>query len=115
MQVKQIIKELMKVLDCRSQRVLAFKINRNPAIITAAIKENRLSPKLIENICAKFPQINREYLETGKGKILLPDSDPRQAMKSQLIEMIRENFNRLTPDVQVVLLESFKKILEDNT
>ena len=110
MQAKVIILELMRLLDCSTQQQLAEKIGRNPAYISQSIKRNRLSPKLIDYICAKFPFINRDYLMTGGGNSILSGAGIPDQTKQAMINMIIDSYRRLSPEVQEVLMAAFKRI-----
>ncbi len=49
-------------------------------------------------------------METGEGHILLPDRDLELAVKNRMIEMIMGSFSKLSPEVQSILREAFRKI-----
>ncbi|MGI5831432.1 MAG: hypothetical protein ACOX6D_02705 [Thermoguttaceae bacterium] len=113
--VARVIDELIQALGCKNKRGLAKKIGRNPAVISHAVRENKLPDGLINHICVKFPHINPHYLATGKGDLILPERDPEEATKERIIEMILDSYALLSPDVQNILLESFRRILKEHS
>ena len=52
-------------------------------------------------------------METGDGEILLPDRDLELAVKNRMIEMIMGSFSKLSPEVQSILLEAFRRIEDE--
>ena len=112
MSVEKIIKELCKTLGL-SQRALSKAINRDPAVLSHAKRENKLPRGVVDAICVRFPQICHNYMETGDGEILLPDRDLELAVKNHMIEMIMDSFSKLSPEVQSILLEAFHRIEDE--
>ncbi|MBR2693015.1 MAG: hypothetical protein IKE69_02265 [Thermoguttaceae bacterium] len=112
MSVKQIIKELCETLGL-SQRELSKAINRDPAVLSRAKRENKLPRGVVDAICVRFPQICHNYMETGDGEILQPDRDLERAVKDRMVEMIMDSFSKLSPEVQSILLEAFRRIEDE--
>ena len=112
MSVRERITTLCKTLGI-SQSALAKAVNRDPAVISHAIKDNKFPRGLVSDICIKFPQVNIHYLMTGKGSVIKPAHNAvEQAVRERMIGLVIESLNQMNPDVRSLLIDAFKRVKE---
>ena len=111
MSVKERIKSLCQALGV-SQSQLAKAVNRDPAVISHAIRDNKFPRGLVSDICLQFPQVSSQYLMTGKGNVLRSNDAVETAVRERMIVLVIESLNQMHPEVRSLLVEAFKRIKE---
>ena len=66
------IKELCAALNLNYVE-FSHKLGVTHGAISQIKTKNKISGRMITTICAVFPQVNKSWLETGKGEMLLAD------------------------------------------
>ena len=111
MSVRERIKSLCQALGV-SQSQLAKAVNRDPAVISHAMRDNKFPRGLVSDICLQFPQVNSQYLMTGKGNVLRSNDAVETAVRERMIGLVIESLNQMHPEVRSLLVEAFKRIKE---
>lgn len=111
MSVRERIQTICKTLGI-SQSKLAKSVNRDPAVISHAMRDNKFPRGLVSDICLQFPQVNSQYLMTGKGNVLRSNDAVETAVRERMIGLVIESLNQMHPEVRSLLVEAFKRIKE---
>lgn len=104
--INERLKILLKELDI-SQRQFALKINLDPGYFSRIIQGKVQPPTRILLLIENIFNVNKEWLEYGKGEIFF--NDKLSLTKKQILESID-----LLNDEQVNAVSSFIKYLTDS-
>lgn len=91
---------LIEALGIDNLNRFATEIGVPRGTIGAAVERGSgISKSVIEKIVARFPQVNEDWLLTGKGKILLPHAhtiaDGEPEYKPNMVKRIRTRWNEM--------------------
>lgn len=108
--MKSRFQKLAKSLGCKRVSGLARELGVDPSYLTKLYKKGVLNAKFRENLTARFPQANLEYLETGIGEPLLPEPpETEESRREKLIGSITEVLAALDEPARQVIFESIRR------
>lgn len=108
---KAIIEAVLQHVEMRAPSFAkAIGINYQRIFDLQSGRTKKFNPGVVNLICSRFPEINKTYLYTGEGSLVLPNSEtqsfpttPGAGPTSQLAEMI---------SMQQKLMEMFQSLTE---
>lgn len=111
LRLKELINELRySVLEFED----AIGVNRS-RLSQAIRREQDISLELVEKIITRFPQVNRTWLETGKGGMFLPDVLATTSNRKEVIALGKHNPLRLNPEEYAAAFGDWKGLPMFNT
>ena len=108
--MKDRFKTLSKALGFKNQTKLAEALGIDNSYISQIIKSGILNSKFRENLTARFPRANPDFLETGIGEPLLPEPpETEESRREKLIGSITEVLAALDEPARQVIFESIRR------
>ncbi len=100
---------LQELLDSLSlnPRSFALELGMDQATTIYNIfnRDTKISKKLLDKICARFTQVNREWLMTGHGSMYLGSTaleDDLTVTAKQVLEVLNPKIDQLLKEMEVI-------------
>ena len=102
-------KRLQELLDSLSLNPRSFALelgmDRATTIYNIFNRDAKISKKLLDKICNRFTQVNREWLMTGHGSMYLgstPLEDDLTVTAKQVLEVLNPKIDQLLKEMEVL-------------
>ena len=102
-------KRLQELLDSLSLNPRSFALelgmDRATTIYNIFNRDAKISKKLLDKICTRFTQVNREWLMTGHGSMYLGSTaleDDLTVTAKQVLEILNPKIDQLLKEMEVV-------------
>jgi len=100
---------LQELLDSLSLNPRSFALelgmDRATTIYNIFNRDAKISKKLLDKICTRFTQVNREWLMTGHGSMYLGSTaleDELTVTAKQVLEVLNPKIDQLIKEIEVV-------------
>lgn len=81
-----------------------------PSYFSQLFKAGKLNKKFVENLKARFPEVNIEYLEKGEGEVLLPRPETNEeTRRERLIKAIQSVIDELDEGTREIVMDAIKE------
>ena len=102
-------KRLQELLDSLSLNPRSFALelgmDRATTIYNIFNRDSKISKKLLDKICLRFKQVNREWLMTGHGSMYLGSTaleDDLTVTAKQVLEVLSPKIDHLLKEMEVL-------------
>lgn len=110
-----ILKDLLSELDI-SVSAFERKIGCGSTTITRAIERNsEIKADIVNKIISAYPQVNKDWLESGKGGMFLPDVLATESKHKEVIALGKHKPLRLNPEEYAAAFGDWKGLPMFNT
>lgn len=99
--LKKAVRYIKGSTECVNQALIAEKIDFGRTNLSAALngEEKYLTEGLIEKVITAFPEINKDWLLTGNGEMLIPEDPEEEDELQTFLKEERKNYDLTLTDI----------------
>ena len=113
--MKSRLKNVAKELGFKNLSQFAEALGIVPSYFSHIVKVRGMNKRFEENMLARFPRVNVEYILEGKGEPLLPEIDDEpQKRRERIIYTIKEIMDELKEPAREIIIQAIEEYKQNN-